>query len=88
MDRVSESAPEPIEVEVVTAAPLSDEQMASLYRRLVQYARRQIRLAPRVDPSLIAGMRLMVQGVVVDTSIKQQLIEMKKKLYKGVYAPK
>lgn len=72
-------------VEVVTAVPLSKEQLADLHIKLIRRTGKQIQIMPRVDPGLIAGMRIIADGMVMDTSVKHQLLEMKEKIYRGVY---
>ncbi|MFV0353457.1 MAG: ATP synthase F1 subunit delta [Oscillospiraceae bacterium] len=75
-------------VEVVSAVPLTEAQLADLQMRLIKRTRKQVQLLPRVDESLIAGLRLVGGGMVMDTSVKQQLNDMKDKIYRGVYFSK
>ncbi len=72
-----------VKVEVVSAAPLSQDRMDDLQRRLVRRSGKRVQITHRVDPSLIAGIRLIADGVVMDTSVKRQLADMREKLYKG-----
>lgn len=72
-------------VEVISAVPLTQQQMHNLHVRLIRRAKRPVQLIPRVDPSLVAGIRLVGGGTVMDTSVKQQLADMKESIYKGVY---
>lgn len=74
-----------IGVEVVSAVPLTNEQLSEMQIRLIKRTRKQIQLLPRVDPTLLGGVRVIAEGMVMDTSIKQQLVQMKEKIYKGVY---
>ena len=72
-----------VKVEVISAAPLSQDRMDDLQRRLVRRSGKRVQITHRVDPSLIAGIRLIADGVVMDTSVKRQLADMREKLYKG-----
>jgi|GEM_PF-2118289 len=72
-----------VHVEVVSAAPLTAAQQEALQRKLIARAGKRVHLACRTDPSLIAGLRISSGGVVMDTSVKRQLADMREKLYKG-----
>jgi len=72
-----------VHVEVVSAAPLSAAQQEALQRKLIERSGKRVHLACRTDPSLIAGLRLSSGGVVMDTTVKRQLADMRDKLYKG-----
>lgn len=72
-----------VKVEVVSAAPLSQERLDDLQHRLIRRSGKRVHITHRVDPSLIAGIRLIADGVVMDTSVKRQLADMREKLYKG-----
>ena len=75
-------------VEVISAVPLTEGQLADLETRLVKGTRRQVQLVPRVDESLVGGLRLVSDGRVMDASIKSRLEEMKEKLHRGVQLTK
>ena len=75
-----------LNVEVVSAVPLSQDQLSALHIKLVQRSKKNVQLTHRVDSSLIAGLRLVADGVVMDTSVKRELAEMKKKFYKEVHS--
>lgn len=72
-----------VKVEVVSAAPLSQERLDQLQHRLIRRSGKRVHITHRVDPSLIAGIRLIADGVVMDTSVKRQLADIREKLYKG-----
>lgn len=75
-----------MKVEVVSAVPLTDEQLARLQQKLVQRSQKKVQLSHRVDPSLIAGLRLIAGDMVMDTSVKGSLAGMKENIYRGVYS--
>ena len=72
-----------IDVEVLSAAALSRDQLEALQRRLIMRAKKQVRISHRVDPSLIAGLRITAGDMVMDTSVRRQLSDIREKLYKG-----
>lgn len=72
-----------VKVDVVSAAPLTNAQLENLQRRLIQRSGKRVRITHRVDSTLIAGLRLTAGGVVMDTSVKGQLADIRDKLYEG-----
>lgn len=72
-----------IDVEVLSAAPLSRQQLEAIQRQLIMRAKKQVRISHRVDPSLMAGLRITAGGMVMDTSVRRQLSDIRERLYKG-----
>jgi F-type H+-transporting ATPase subunit delta len=66
--------------EVVSAVELSDGQKESVIANLSKILGKRVELDARVDRGLIGGMRVMVDGLLIDGSIKKQMDEMKKGL--------
>jgi F-type H+-transporting ATPase subunit delta len=60
-------------VEVSTAAELTPEDAAALGSALENYLGRRVVLQVVLDPSLIAGVRVRVDGRVLDASLKARL---------------
>jgi F-type H+-transporting ATPase subunit delta len=65
---------------VMTAAPLSPDDIQALESRLGGLTGKHVQLSPSVDPSLIAGMVARVGSTVYDGSIRTQLLKMKQRL--------
>lgn len=61
----------------VSAVPLTDEQADALTRKLSERTGRTVRLNRRVDPGLIGGVTVYVDGKVFDGSIRRRLNELK-----------
>jgi F-type H+-transporting ATPase subunit delta len=59
--------------EVVSAHPLDDEQLAALRARLGARVGRDIRIEPRVDPSLLGGIVVRLGSQMIDASIRTKL---------------
>lgn len=59
--------------EVVSTAPLDAGQMARLQATLGTMTGKTVTLSNTVDPSLIGGLRVSVDGKVYDTSVAMQL---------------
>lgn len=71
--------------DVISAMPLSDEQLAEMERKLIMIVRKRVEIVNHVDPSLLGGVRIIIDNKVLDNSIKTQLSDMKQQMYKGVY---
>jgi F0F1-type ATP synthase delta subunit len=72
--------------EVISAVPLRPEQIAEVERRLVVMFHKQIKIVATVDPSLLGGLRIIVDDKVLDDTIKRKLLDMKTAIYEGVYS--
>lgn len=74
-----------VNVQVISAVPLTGEQLANLEIKLIKLFRKQLEITTRVDPSLLGGLRIIAGGTVIDDTIKRKISDMKKLAYKGVY---
>lgn len=62
-----------VQVQVVSAQALEDEDRAELEARTARLLEREVEVRYRVDPSLIAGATMRFGGVVIDGSLSGQL---------------
>ena len=62
---------------VASAVPLTDEEKAVLTAQLTKKLGRTIRLECTVDPSLLGGLVVHVDGKVIDGSLKHKLQQIK-----------
>jgi F-type H+-transporting ATPase subunit b len=62
---------------VVTARPLAPEQQGLLARTFTALADRHVDLEVQDDPSLVAGMRVRLADIFIDSSIAGQLDELR-----------
>lgn len=67
--------------EVVSAVKLSEDQLLRIENKLAKNLNKQIILEVSVDPSLIAGLKITVDGHVIDGSVKKQMADIKNTLY-------
>ena len=58
---------------VVSAIPLSDEQLNSFAEKTGKLLRKNIKLSNKVDPSILGGVKIFIEGKVIDASIRKQL---------------
>jgi len=68
---------------VVSAAPLSEEKINSIKNILAKKLDKQVEIRHRVDPALIGGLYIHVNGRLIDYSVKNRLKMMKEVLIKG-----
>lgn len=69
-----------VEVEVRTAAPLTDEVQAQLEKKLAATLGKQIKFRTLVDKDLMGGLVVRVDDVLMDGSIRSQLARMQSRL--------
>ena len=76
---------ESLPVEIISAVPLTGEQLYKIQFNLIRNLRKQLRVKTTVDPSLLGGIRIIVENAVIDHSVKRRFADMKEAIYKGVY---
>lgn len=59
--------------EIVSAVPLDDSVVDSIKNSLAKRLHKPVQLKQKVDPGIIAGMRVTVSGVTYDGSVKSKL---------------
>jgi len=69
-------------VEIISAVPLTEAQLQKLEERLIRLVKKRLDIKTTVDPSLLGGVRIIVDNTVIDESIKRKLLDMKQNLYK------
>jgi F-type H+-transporting ATPase subunit delta len=62
-----------IQAKVVTAIPMTEREEEEVITRLTAKTGKKIELIPKVDPSIIGGMIVVMQNEIVDGSIKHYL---------------
>ena len=67
--------------EVSSAVELSDNQKAALVRKLETLCGNRVVLDCRTDPTLLGGMVVLIDGKIIDGSIRRQLHELKEVMY-------
>ena len=69
---------------VVSAVNLSARQISALEKVLTKKLDKQVEISPETDASLIGGFYVHVDGLVIDSSVKKQISDMKESITKGV----
>ena len=68
---------------VVSAVPLRNEQISALAALLTRKLNKQVTIEQKVEPSIIGGLHIQVDGYFIDRTIKTRLQEIKTNLSKG-----
>jgi len=68
---------------VVCAAPLEENQIMALEKLLSEKLNRQVKVYMHVDPSVIGGLCVQMDGYVLDQTIKKKLNDMKVSLQRS-----
>ncbi|NLT57341.1 MAG: ATP synthase F1 subunit delta [Clostridiales bacterium] len=69
---------------VVSATPLTADQVAGLRELLSKKIGKPVTIFPRVDPALIGGLFVYVDGYLVDRTVRRQLTDMRDHIKRGV----
>ncbi|MGI5900680.1 MAG: ATP synthase F1 subunit delta [Christensenellales bacterium] len=69
---------------VVSAAELRPEQVSKLRDLLARKTGKQVDLVARVDPAVIGGMYIHMEGRLIDRTVRTQLKNMKEIVRRGV----
>lgn len=74
-----------LECEIISAVPLRPKQLAALETKLIYMVKKQLDITQTVDPEVLGGVRVIVGNVILDDTIRRRLVNMKKRIYEGVY---
>ena len=69
----------------VTAVPMSEELTNRLRDKLAAVTGKQVELTCEVDPALISGIRLQMNGQQFDSSVRRRLENLKKSIESAVF---
>lgn len=70
--------------DVYSARTLAEEDYERIRKALEKMRGKTIQLTKHIDPSLIAGIRVIIGSTVMDASVEKQIDDMKKNLLIGV----
>ena len=63
-----------------TAVPLDEERLKGLEEKTSAAIGKKVKLENRIDPALIGGTKIYVDGKLIDASLKTQLEQMKQRI--------
>lgn len=79
-EELADAAAGLVKVEAVTAVPLSEEQRNRIVAAVERRTGQQVRLETRVDPRVLAGVRLRVGDSLIDGSAAGRLAALREEL--------
>jgi len=69
-----------VHAEVTSASALDDQQMEAIRSNLEAMTQKSVLLNTKKDSGLIGGFKVLIDGVIIDNSVKYQLSKLKEKL--------
>ena len=72
-----------VKANVVSAHPLSESQISALREMLSKKLNKHVEISAKVDPALIGGLTIHMDGYYIDRTIKKRLDDMKISLKRG-----
>ncbi|NLL89022.1 MAG: ATP synthase F1 subunit delta [Firmicutes bacterium] len=73
-----------IEARVVSAKPLTDQQVDRIRNVLAKKTSLQVEIYASVDPELIGGFYVLIDGNIFDGTVRTELEKMKESLKRGI----
>ena len=74
-----------VRAHVRTASLLSEDQARALSAALARLTGRTVQLSTQVDPSVVGGLRIQVDGKVYDTTVRAQLDGLRQSIMKELH---
>jgi F-type H+-transporting ATPase subunit delta len=74
-----------IEAKVVSAKQLTDKQIESIRTLLSEKSQMQVDIKATVDPDVIGGFYILIDGRIFDRTVRAELNNMKERLKRGNY---
>lgn len=81
LQRLADDARHLLPVQATSAVALTDDEQARLSVALARRTGRRIRLSTRVDPEVVAGVRLRLDDSVIDGTARWRLEEMRRTVH-------
>ncbi len=69
-----------LEAVAVSAVPMTEQQTARLHEKLEAVTGRQIDLKTKVDPAVLGGIRLDLEGTELDGTVKNRLASLRRSI--------
>ena len=67
---------------IYSAVPLTQEQVAEFEEQTGKLLREKIQLKNKVDKNLLGGVKILIDGKMIDASLRSGLNELRQNLYK------
>ena len=73
-----------VRAEAITAFPLSENKLSEVSHKIAAYLNAEVRIENRVDPSIIGGIIIRLNGKVFNGSLSEQFKKLKQYLGDGI----
>jgi len=70
-----------VEGEIISTVPLKPEQISTISALIEEKFHKRVQFTNRIDRSIVGGIVISFDDIIIDQSIKAQLDELKKKSY-------
>ena len=65
---------------IISVMPLSDDQMKKFEKDASDLLQKNVRLRNEIDTSLIGGVKLLVDGKLIDASLRSRLDDLRRRI--------
>jgi len=81
--QMAEEARREIEARLYSARPLGADELESVRGRLEMFTGRRVRLRPVVDASLLGGVRVQIEDLIIDGSVRARLQQLEERMLRA-----
>ncbi|MBE3576607.1 MAG: ATP synthase F1 subunit delta [Limnochordales bacterium] len=72
-----------VEAEIYSARPLGADELEQIRGGLESFTGRRVRLRPVVDHSLLGGVRVQIEDLIIDGSVRSRLRQLEEKMLRA-----
>lgn len=65
---------------IISAEPLTDGQVTSFEEKTGNLLKKNVKLVNKVEPSILGGVKIFIEGKVIDASIRKQLKDLESRI--------
>jgi ATP synthase F1 delta subunit len=58
---------------IISVEPLTDTQLTSFEEKTGNLLKKNVKLANKIEPSILGGVKIFIEGKVIDASVRKQL---------------
>lgn len=81
--QMAEAVRREVEAELYSARPLGADEIEQIRGQLENFTGRRVRLRPVVDASLLGGVRVQIEDLIIDGSVRARLRQLEEKMLRA-----